>query len=890
MEDNPAYDVTVRSSEPAKAGVVTEGTRVGRYQLGEAIGGRATNTVYRARDTELERDVAIRVVAGGAIENRDRVLDEARAMAKVSHPALVPIFDVGTIGDDVFMVMPLLSGGTLRDWLDAESRPWSQVLERFLRAGRALAAAHAAGLAHRNFTADSVYLDGDNVLVADLGITEDATTSSPGQDTEARADQYSFSVALWEGLHGQPPRVSGALAPPASPTEDRAPRGDRRVPRGLEAVIARGFSPAEVKRWPSMAVLLDQLERARSRRRRGALVVAAGAALGLGAVALWATSPDREAAVCSLPEERLVTVWSPEVRARLTQSFETADQSAAPIAQRVASALDTYMTSWREMYVNACRATRVTRTDDAALLDRRMSCLDRHLSLMRTLVNTLADSRDPKLVQRAEKLVESLPKIESCGDRERLMAVVASPTDATVRARIAELHGELDAITALKWRGEHNEQLRRAEAAVLAAREVGDPPILARSLEVLSKALTDNGKDDEATVRELAKVAAAAGMDEMSAVAWLKLLAGLTTHQASFEEARILEEAAHAAVIRAGAPDWLRFRELYFGAMRAANSGEYALARDRFTQAIPLATKPDLRAELHSNLARVTMVIDGPSAALPAAREAVKTFEELFGRDHTLIVDPLIFLAQVLRQTDNLEEARSTVRRALELQERSAALDSVDRAMSLQLLGELEGSLGSPAEAIKLIEEAATIFENANDTVRHALALDALARQRLATSGLAKARPLHQRALEQVERAMGKEWLYYAHLELHYAESLVTGGSCRETPHLLDHAAKVLAKEAPPSVAAVHWLRARCLMSARKTEAAMAELERADALCRTGDCSVAPSVRWELGKLLLDRGDDPARAAKLIDEARSRWASSGLTAKVREVDTWLAKR
>jgi hypothetical protein len=137
---------------------------------------------------------------------------------------------------------------------------------------------------------------------------------------------------------------------------------------------------------------------------------------------------------------------------------------------------------------------------------------------------------------------------------------------------------------------------------------------------------------------------------------------------------------------------------------------------------------------------------------------------------------------------------------------------------------------------------------------------------------------------------MGKEWVYYAHLEVHYADALEKGGECSKTPPLLEHASKIFEKESPSYVSHVHWVRARCLIAGHRIDAAIGELEKADALCRTGDCEVAADVRWTLGRLLLEENRDRSRGATLVDEARSRWASMGLTSRVAEIDAWRSKR
>jgi serine/threonine protein kinase len=152
------------------------GKRVGRYVLDEPIGHGGMGVVYRARDPQLDRELAIKVVLPQASDLRaqDRLLGEARAMAKLRHPSVVPVFDVGATEHGVYVVMPLVGGGTLRDWL-ARPRPWREVATRFLAAGRGLAAAHAVGLVHRDFKPHNVLVDEHGaVAVADFGLASEA--------------------------------------------------------------------------------------------------------------------------------------------------------------------------------------------------------------------------------------------------------------------------------------------------------------------------------------------------------------------------------------------------------------------------------------------------------------------------------------------------------------------------------------------------------------------------------------------------------------------------------------------------------------------------------------------------------------------------------------------
>jgi hypothetical protein len=295
--------------------------RVGRYQIGEPLGAGAMGVVYRAHDPDLGRDVAIKLVRGNAASPSNvRLLREAQAMARLHHPNVVPIFDVGQAGDAVFVTMPLIEGGTLKRWLRGGRRSSGDILDRFVAAGRGLAAAHAAGLVHRDFKPDNVLLGtGGEIHVADFGLArlsdqEPAPEPSDGQlapdltqagvvlgtpaymapeqlrcqPIDARADQFSFCVALWEAVYGQRPfpdppdgaeppwtaRLDAIAAGPPPPRRDR--------PAWLAPLLARGMASDPDHRWPTLQALLDAIA-VRRRPRRWPLWLAAAGVLGLAA-------------------------------------------------------------------------------------------------------------------------------------------------------------------------------------------------------------------------------------------------------------------------------------------------------------------------------------------------------------------------------------------------------------------------------------------------------------------------------------------------------------------------------------------------------------------------------------------------------------------------------
>lgn len=265
------------------------------YRVGDPIGFGGMGMVYSAYDPRLDRRVALKVLWGDRGAHSERLHREARAMAKLAHPNVVPVFDVGTDRGRVFVAMELVLGGTMRAWLASGLRPYTEVLALFRQAGNGLAAAHQAGLVHRDFKPENLLLRGDGtVLVTDFGLahtvapgelvptqvrvergsvgTESAGTPAymapeqlRGEAVDSRADVYAFSVALWEAIFGQRPFVPGPveslLASIARGPFLPPPRaGLPPVPGHIPAALARGMAFHPRDRPSSIAELLTACE------------------------------------------------------------------------------------------------------------------------------------------------------------------------------------------------------------------------------------------------------------------------------------------------------------------------------------------------------------------------------------------------------------------------------------------------------------------------------------------------------------------------------------------------------------------------------------------------------------------------------------------------------
>jgi serine/threonine protein kinase len=382
------------ATDPITAPVqrISFGKMLGRFELRGELGAGGMGVVYEAFDAELQRTVALKVLAASDAD-RAKLLREARAMARLSHPNVITIFDVGTDAGRDFIAMERIDGGTLGTWL-AGARGWRAIVRAFIDAGRGLAAAHDAGLVHRDFKPSNVLrTDGGRIVVTDFGLArgldEDrgGVAGTPGymapeqwrgEAASPASDQFAYCVALWEALAGSPPfdvptkRTNAATTrqPPeraaiARPCIDRdgGPVGGRSIPRSLRAILARGMAEEPAARWPDLDVLVGALERALGFRRRAAL--ASTAAAIAGALALAIAVP-RSAADNSTP---------PAIDPARAWSLPRAAAIAA-IDPQLAAVFDDHVARWTAGRTAALHDDPATRTMRLACYDAVLQRLD----------------------------------------------------------------------------------------------------------------------------------------------------------------------------------------------------------------------------------------------------------------------------------------------------------------------------------------------------------------------------------------------------------------------------------------------------------------------------------------------------------------------------------
>lgn len=449
-----------------------EVAKVGRYELGRRLGTGAAGCVHEGRDPVLRRRVAIKLVPvppNLPDAERGSLLAEAQALASLDHPSLVKVHDAGisSLGElagpmelprvvseqsTLYMVMELVGGPSLREW-STERRGTTQILRVYRALGEALAAAHEAGIAHRDFKPDNVAFDTNGCpKLLDFGLAgaasgEDARGSidRPGLGTPVymapeqhvgefagpKADQFAFCVSLWETLAGQRPFASEDIDGLLQQKRDCRPEGGGRVRRGIRSVLLRGFNPQPSMRWSTMDELLAAL---RAAQRRPLLV---GVALVVAVGALTSYGLIRSQQGGGLCDEVGVPILDPFARLRVSGSFRRAMVvGSAETTTLVLRRFSSFSERWSETLLGACESAEPQRTASLA-------CLDEARATGRGVLDAMV--RDGG--KGATKLLDLLPLPEDCKALDAAIGPDAMPYRvALVEFRARFMLGEFDAV------------------------------------------------------------------------------------------------------------------------------------------------------------------------------------------------------------------------------------------------------------------------------------------------------------------------------------------------------------------------------------------------------------------------------------------------------------
>jgi eukaryotic-like serine/threonine-protein kinase len=900
------------------------GVSFGRFIATHVLGQGGMGVVLAAFDPELDRNVAIKVLLPIRLtkdESGEQLQREAQAMARLNHPNVATIYEVGRANEHLFIAMELIEGGTLKGWLEAEPRGWREILAMFVAAGRGLEAAHAAGLVHRDFKPENVLIGRDGrPRVSDFGLVTEgiaidgaelqaaeitgALTSrgiaagtpafmSPeqwaGTPSDSRGDQFAFCVALWTALFGDRPfEGTSALELREAVMSGRRAKLPARsaVPRWLVSIVGRGLEIDPQARWSSMTALLAEIVR-RSARRRAMLFGAGAAAAALGAaVAAWAMIHTGAASdPCTLPSARLAEVWSPSRAAALRGRAAAIDPLTGVARAAAATAvLDRLAPAWSATHVAVCRATRVEGGQSERMLDARMRCLDDSIDSMRTAVAALERASEPASLLGAVQGVSSLRAATRCQHPGDLEAMSPLPEEPGKRALGEAIRDELKAITSDRKAGKLDGLAARTEAVLARARTLAHPPLLAKALGVRWRVAVTTTDDAGALkhLRELTEVAARAHDDREVALAW-SMMGRLSGRQGHPESAKVMMNAARTAAARAGDAEETMIQVLNDEADVLVTAGEYAPALANLTEARALleqqgAQQPGSPLAIKLGGVQVSLGIAYHQSgrfdqAVGAFVAAAAVFDRALGPDTPEAAAAQIDLAQSLHALGRYGEAEVAAGNSVRVRQLRTG-DSPSLAQSLVVQATILAALGRLEPAQQVADRAVHIArstmasddsELANIEVDRA---EVLAQVHHEDEALAT----YERVLSAADRSEIKSlnvavwWLNRADLERRLRR-------CPEALRHLDRAAEVAtAIEGDRSryLGQVLRRKAQCLQELHRDRDAIDHFERSLAypVARNHEQDARQAQR-SLGQLLIDTRRDPGRGRRLIEEARA---------------------
>jgi tetratricopeptide (TPR) repeat protein len=858
------------------SGVMTSGTRVGRYEIIEVLGSGGMGMVYRAHDPDLSRDVALKFLhqhrkglpVGSQYE--ERLLREARALARLSHPNVVAAYDVGTHGDAVFVAMELVAGVSFRTFLDQKPSS-SEILRVLIAAGRGLAGAHAAHVLHRDFKPSNVMVSPDGrVRVVDFGLARAARGElgeadrvllaefdSLGSDAAHRAslpssaseltatgtllgtlgymapehllgeavdtalDQFSYAATAFTALAGYRPYSSETLdAYRATLLHGERAAWPRSVPARIRRIIDRGLALRREDRYPSIGVMVDALERAAFPKSAPARVGAVALALA-GVASAFVASKPLAGTTCRLDSTPFQGVWDTEARAALERVFlATGRDHAAEVFERIARRLEAFRSRWLTMRQEVCEATHVRAEQSEQVSSLRNACLDQKLDGFRALVDVFATIDAAMLDQVGGATPASL---RECADVGALLGAAAKlPADPQRRAWIAEVESGYDITLTLLTGGRGRAAVERAQSALELARKADYGPAIARGTSGLGRAkrvaarTAEEQLEAEALLRESVRWAAEAGDDALLAQC-ASYLFSVVAQQDRIQEAEAMLASAEALAIRAGNPIDQRI-EILFG------RANLSIAHRRFEDALELLQEverlaPNADGETSRYGSAAAAEIGGiyaelgrPDDAVAALERAVEAEVSFYGASHPRVLLALIHLAIGQGEVHRSAAALATLSKAKALAAKLPPDEPVAR-----YIPSVEGQ----------------IWERSDDCAR--------------------AVPLYRAALALHLRADG-----------------------------VSH----------PMTGDAHAQLGRCLAKANDVEAGVSELDRALSIRRETGAPSATTAQttFELADALWSSPAERPRALTLAKEALTVWRREAMPQPADEVEQWLDAR
>lgn len=729
--------------------------QIGRYVYLGQLGAGAMGEVIAVYDPTLDRKVALKIIVSLRRDDpmqRQRMVREAQAMAKLTHPNVVTVHEVGEEDGCLFVAMEYVRGGTLRAAV-ADCNDWRQVLKLYRQAGLGLAAAHDAGLVHRDFKPENVLVGDDGrVRVGDFGLArgyevENHQTGSnvrgneleasltltgallgtpaymspeqfSGQAATAASDQFSFCVALWEGLYGARPFQGQSLTElsmsvGAGVDVKKPPLGD--VPMWLFRVVARGLEVDPSERWPSMHALLFALGNDPTTRRRRWMI--AGTVLAAIAGVWGAVQFDRVRTRdgCLAAGHEIEEVWNGKTEAGLRKTLSVvAPQQLEHTLALTHTWADGWAESWSQLRTQQCLDTQLEHRLRPEEYDRATKCLYEHRSRFAALLSVLEDPELTGAYQFGPALA-NLPRVEDCARSEVLSGTrTIVPTGS---GQEEKLRAELRRTSSMGTIGRAREGLARAQELLPRIKDVASTQFEAEANLTVGELARAQGVYETAAehLRKAIHQAYPLGLETLAADAAIELIsvegAGRGDHEAGIQWA----EFAELLVTRLGEGEDLR------NARRLLALAEVHIMRMESKTANELQHRAltilEARLGLEHPMVADALVLLGRTATNTSQTHHgyLERAEEIrvraFGEQNPTVAEVLYERARLAKKFGEAQEAGRLHRRAIAIQLATLGTDHPALAKSYNSLGLVERQLGDLDEAEKLLEKGLHIRE-----------------------------------------------------------------------------------------------------------------------------------------------------------------------------------
>lgn len=715
----------------------TERVTLGPYAIDRPLGSGAMGVVYLAHDPRLDRPVALKVLHPQRCvlesERGHRQLRrEGRALGRIVHDNVVTVYDVGEANGRIYVAMQYVEGRSLQDWLEQEPRDWAAVRDAFVQAGRGLAAAHDAGIAHRDFKPSNVQVGDDgHVRVLDFGLATGRitpTTSASGQ----RSSQAGEHVSATDGrIAGTPHYMAPELrqGAPADPRSDQyaycvalhdalaAVHDD--VPRRVRRIVDRGRSPDPRARHPSMAALLAELQRPASRRRvgvLGAVVLLTGLGLtAAGSSASIGVPAHASAGSASRSASRSESM-SESMRSTLADLEDLlARHDYATVAARARALSETpwaeHAGFWCELHLDLASAeANLGNLDEAKRLatavyeraaadDLSFSRVAAPLLLAQFELQRPVDAdAAAHWVSTARSVGTALDELPEQAFRlEKLDVEIAAVRDPST---VIDEGNEAVAFASARWGPQgHN----TAVALVTLAREQ-----LWQQQADAARASVTRALDIERaqTMPDPLWLAAAEALRARISL----MQAGLTPDQAPALWNDALSNSRHAEALYAGTtgPDsrWTLGQRVDTATV-LVYAGRLGEAQAELEALLPRLEDRKMEGPALEMLGRVQRERGQLDRATATLQRVVLHYETVYGPDHPGLLNPLHELGEAQRAAEQLDLARKTHDRALAL---APAVGPGAHASALETLAWLETDAGDHAAAERRYREAIPLW------------------------------------------------------------------------------------------------------------------------------------------------------------------------------------